>query len=199
MFLTISSYTYPQALTITRRKKNGLKWGIYLICVFFFFRCKYSGSLFWSDWGNPAKIETSKMDGSSRVVLVNKTIGWPNGLALDSVDRKLYWVDGKRNVLELIDLDSNRSFTLVSNNRGLIQPYGLTLDKTFVYWTEWNTSSIFRANKISGYNVKQILTGLRKPMDIQAFDKSSAIPGRVLFFFSRPLVLFRHVISSLLF
>ena len=39
--------------------------------------------MYWTDWGNPPKIERANLDGSDRVVLVNTSLGWPNGLALD--------------------------------------------------------------------------------------------------------------------
>ena len=133
--------------------------------------------MFWSDWGNPPKIETSSMDGSNRAVLVTSNLGWPNGLAVDSSDKKLYWVDRKRNTLEVIDLESYRRSTLISGNVGLVGAYGLALDRQHVYWTAWNTSSVYQANRISGRNVKKVLTGLEKPMDIQVLDKATSTPG----------------------
>ena len=40
--------------------------------------------LYWSDWGerNP-KIESADLDGTNRVVLVNESLQWPNGVAID--------------------------------------------------------------------------------------------------------------------
>lgn len=39
--------------------------------------------LFWSDWYRPALIMRSFTDGSNAIPLVNTTLGWPYGLALD--------------------------------------------------------------------------------------------------------------------
>lgn len=40
--------------------------------------------LYWSDWGDDARIETAAMDGSDRYVLVNFTTkSWPNGITID--------------------------------------------------------------------------------------------------------------------
>lgn len=39
--------------------------------------------LFWSDWFRPAVIMRSFTDGSNAVPLVNTTLGWPYGLAVD--------------------------------------------------------------------------------------------------------------------
>jgi len=37
------------------------------------------GRMYWSDWGVNSKIEQANLDGSDRVVLVQKDIAWPNG------------------------------------------------------------------------------------------------------------------------
>lgn len=47
-----------------------------------------SSFLFWTDWGNIAKIERSHLDGSERKVLINTDLGWPNGLTLDYDTRR---------------------------------------------------------------------------------------------------------------
>lgn len=44
------------------------------------FACSY---IFWTDWGKPARIERSLMDGSSRRVIVDNNHGFPIGLTID--------------------------------------------------------------------------------------------------------------------
>lgn len=64
--------------------------------------------MYWTDWGEVPKIERAALDGTERLVLVNTSLGWPNGLALDYTERKIYWGDAKTDVIEV-----RRLFTCV--------------------------------------------------------------------------------------
>lgn len=61
--------------------------------------------MFWSDWGYPARIARAYMDGSSDRSFVSDNIHWPNGLAIDYPNQRLYWTDAKAMTLESINLD----------------------------------------------------------------------------------------------
>lgn len=60
--------------------------------------------MYWTDWGEVPKIERADLDGTERVVMVNTSLGWPNGLALDYDERKLYWGDAKTDKIEVGDV-----------------------------------------------------------------------------------------------
>ena len=57
--------------------------------------------MFWTDWGEIAKIEVAGMDGSpsSRKVIIRENIFWPNGLTLDYQEQLIYWADAKLNYI----------------------------------------------------------------------------------------------------
>lgn len=57
--------------------------------------------MYWTDWGEHPKIERANLDGTDRLVLLNSSLGWPNGLALDHTAGKLYWGDAKTDKIEV--------------------------------------------------------------------------------------------------
>lgn len=63
--------------------------------------CFPSSYMYWTDWGEIPKIERAALDGSDRAVLVNTSLGWPNGLALDYTENKIYWGDAKTDKIEV--------------------------------------------------------------------------------------------------
>lgn len=72
--------------------------------------CFPSSLMYWTDWGENPKIERANLDGQERHILVNTSLGWPNGLALDLQEGKLYWGDAKT---DKIEVSPPRRWTLV--------------------------------------------------------------------------------------
>ncbi len=70
--------------------------------------------MYWTDWGKVPKIERANLDGSERVALVNTSLGWPNGLALDFSSGKMYWGDAKTDSIEVANMDGTGRKTLLS-------------------------------------------------------------------------------------
>uniref|UniRef100_A0AAY4CGV2 EGF-like domain-containing protein n=1 Tax=Denticeps clupeoides TaxID=299321 RepID=A0AAY4CGV2_9TELE len=125
------------------------------------------GYMYWTDWGEHAKLERSGMDGSERVVLINNNLGWPNGLAIDKAGSQLLWADAHTEV-KCLNLNGLNRRILVSPVQ---HPYGLTLLGPHIYWTDWQSRSIQRADKTSGTNIITVRSNLPGLMDIQAVDR----------------------------
>ena len=71
--------------------------------------------MYWTDWGKDPKIERAFMDGSNRSMLFNTSLGWPNGLALDYVENKIYWGDAKTDKIEVANVNGTGRRVLVSD------------------------------------------------------------------------------------
>uniref|UniRef100_A0A2K6AF97 LDL receptor related protein 4 n=1 Tax=Mandrillus leucophaeus TaxID=9568 RepID=A0A2K6AF97_MANLE len=130
------------------------------------------GFMYWTDWGENAKLERSGMDGSDRTVLISNNLGWPNGLTVDKASSQLLWADAHTERIEAADLNGANRHTLVSPVQ---HPYGLTLLDSHIYWTDWQTRSIHRADKGTGSNVILVRSNLPGLMDIQAVDRAQPL------------------------
>lgn len=105
------------------------------------------------------------MDGSDLTVLIDRKIGWPNGLTIDYASKKLFWVDARLDTIEYADLDGkNRQIILQGK---VPHPFGITLFEDEIFWTDWLTKAIYKAHKWSGKNHMTLKNTTRKPMDIQ--------------------------------
>jgi low density lipoprotein receptor-related protein 5/6 len=81
--------------------------------------------MYWTDWGDNAKIERANLDGSERFVLINTLLGWPNGLAIDYKERRIYWGDARTDRIESCSLNGARRRVLIQDQ--LPHIFGLTL------------------------------------------------------------------------
>ena len=128
--------------------------------------------MYWCDWGVDEKIERGTMDGHNRTVLVQTGGTSPLGLALDSNHRRLYWVASPGS-LAYLDLDNGVTVNVLSGASSLGVAFGLTLDQTYLYWTDVPTRGIYRADKPTGGNITKILPWLGVPGNIRAYNMDS--------------------------
>ncbi|XP_051546501.1 low-density lipoprotein receptor-related protein 6-like isoform X1 [Myxocyprinus asiaticus] len=82
----------------------------------------------------------------------------------DPLDRQLYWIDSKQNVIRRAQEDGNQSMTVVSSavggaNLGL-QPYDLSIDiySRFIYWTS-EVTNVINVTRTDGSRVGVVLRG----------------------------------------
>lgn len=68
--------------------------------------------MYWTDWGQVPKIERAGMDGSHRQTIVSYDVKWPNGLTLDLVRKRVYWV---RQVLQFGELRFFFTTNIINN------------------------------------------------------------------------------------
>ena len=125
--------------------------------------------IYWTDWGQAAKIERMSMDGdlSTRVVLHNVTGSWPNGLSIDFTLFRIYWTDAKLRVIESSRLDG-------SDRRQIVylpeqHPFSIVIFEDYMYWSDWTSEAIYRANKFTGTDRTQIISRAFSMMGIEIY------------------------------
>ena len=112
--------------------------------------------MFWSDWGRVGKIERAGMDGSHREVILMETVQWPNGLTIDLVLEKLYWVDAKLNTIGSANLDGSHARIILYSTAYLKHPFSISVFEDLMFWTEWDSHAIYQANKFTGANITAV-------------------------------------------
>jgi hypothetical protein len=138
--------------------------------------------MFWSDWGNEPKIERASMDGTSRVAIINSNIQWPNGLAIDYLDRRVFWADAKLKMISSCNYDGSDRLVVLSSWGSLRHPFSLAVFEEKVYWTDWDTEGIHYVNKYTGENSNGsvLLERLSGPMTIRVFQEQNQPRGKLL-------------------
>ena len=151
-----------------------------ITCLFGCFRY-----MFWTDWGEEPKIERAGMDGtlSSRTIIIDDNIFWPNGLTLDYQEWRVYWADAKYNYIHSCSFDGRDRRVVLSkqsaDDPSLPHPFALTMMGDFLYWTDWQTKAIHTCNKTTGIEGKVVLNDIHSPMDIHVFDQNRQQPGEL--------------------
>ena len=102
------------------------------------------------------------MDGQDRIALITTDLTSPYGITIDYMEQKIYWVDAFLDKIEYSNTDGSNRVTLTTlpEGFGLGVPYSLTLDGDFLYWSEWDTNSLYSVHKTEGGNVSQIFSDL---------------------------------------
>ncbi|XP_023813767.1 low-density lipoprotein receptor isoform X1 [Oryzias latipes] len=138
----------------------------------------HSNFLYWTDWGNPAKIEKGGLNGGGRSALVTDSIVWPNGITLDLLNQRLYWVDSKLHTLSSVDVQGGGRRTLIIDEHKLAHPLGLTVFEERVFWTDVGNNAIFSANRLTGEDTRPVAEHLHSPEDIILYHNLKQPSGR---------------------
>ena len=90
--------------------------------------------MFWTDWDKDIpRIECADMSGMNRKVIFNVTTykngAWPNGLSLDYVLKRLYWIDARADSIHR--LRSSYVFTIPESTIFFTNPESTILRNFF--------------------------------------------------------------------
>ena len=135
------------------------------------------GRLFWTDWAeNVPRIESSDMSGENRQVIFNVTSykngAWPNGITLDYVNLRLYWIDARADSIHSSNYDGSDHREILRNNAYLSHPFAITLFESHVYWTDWRSTDVVRGGKFNGSEIRVLDQIFNQPCDIKIVHPS---------------------------
>ena len=85
--------------------------------------------IFWTEWLRTsrytARIGRAFGDGTNATYIRQHELGWPNGLALDTPNKRVYWCDALFDRIQSSDLDG-QDVQNVGSSR-IAHPFGLTV------------------------------------------------------------------------
>lgn len=125
--------------------------------------------MYWAEWGDFGNIERANLDGTHRQIIMSG-IGRANGLTIDHAARKLYWADLLTPAIIRFNLQTRQRDIIISQN--IMYPFSITQYRDYIYWTDWNTGDIERADKTSGANRTKIHDRLESVIDLLVFHAS---------------------------
>lgn len=161
--------------------------------------------MFWTEIGSMVKIERAGMDGSDRRAVVNSSLGWPGGVAVDTIAERVYWADERLGAIGSATLDGNdirvKQFgegdaplkpasTLTRPNfvffffmSQILQtaetsnPFSLAVFNDMLYWTDAKKRVVRGARKVSGKNGHVLLKRQRQPFGVKARKRPNGGSG----------------------
>lgn len=132
--------------------------------------------MFWTDWGTNKKIERASLNGGQRVAMVTTGLFYPNGIELDTGNKRIFWVDAGLDRVESVDYNGNNR-KLLYQLSGL-HPFGLTLIPPFLFFTDWVTAEdIHQLDATTGSVVRKFSVNGGRPMGIVAYGASRQPAG----------------------
>ncbi|XP_015214111.2 low-density lipoprotein receptor-related protein 1B isoform X2 [Lepisosteus oculatus] len=133
------------------------------------------GILFWTDWDATfPRIEAASMSGvGRRIVFKDMEMGaWPNGLTLDHLEKRIVWTDARSDAIYSAQYDGSDILEILRGHEYLSHPFAVSLFGGNVYWTDWRTNTLAKANKWTGHNVTVIQKTSAQPFDLEIFHPS---------------------------
>ncbi|PAV89118.1 hypothetical protein WR25_05260 [Diploscapter pachys] len=135
------------------------------------------GLIFWTDWGKTARIERAGMDGQNRMVIVaGDRVKWPNGLALDYVDKRVYWADAKIKSIFSCDYWGKDVKTVLHSHQYLRHPFSMVVFEDRIYYTDWEHDGVITVNKFTGMDVRKVMQKVSSPMTVRIYHQQAQPP-----------------------
>ncbi|KAB0368453.1 hypothetical protein FD755_020219 [Muntiacus reevesi] len=120
--------------------------------------------LFWTDMGINPRIESSSLQGSSRLIIASLDLVWPSGIVINYLTDKLYWCDAKQSVIEMSYLNVSKRQRLAQKDVG--HPFAVAVFEDHVWFSDWTMPSLTRMNKRTGKNSVYLRGSMLKPSSL---------------------------------
>ncbi|XP_063907736.1 sortilin-related receptor-like isoform X3 [Zophobas morio] len=129
-----------------------------------------AGYMFWTDWAYAnASIGRADLDGKNIKKLFGaERVKWPNGITVDYIAERIYWVDAAFDYIANSDLHGDFFEYVIYKDKAVAQPFSIAVFKTKMYWTDWRNRAMFSADK-DGQSDKEILGTFQYAMGLKVY------------------------------
>lgn len=133
-----------------------------------------AGYLFWTDWGSEKpSVSRSNLDGSHVISLFEKpTVEWPNGITIDRIAERIYWVDARMDYIGSANLQGKLFKKIMHKSNYVSHPFAIAVFKDTMYWDDWKENSVFSADKDHGIAMSTLAKDLTGLMDLKVYAHS---------------------------
>ncbi|KAI5636202.1 low-density lipoprotein receptor domain class A domain-containing protein [Phthorimaea operculella] len=122
--------------------------------------------LYWTNWNETSpSIQRAYTSGRELQTVVSTDILMPNGLALDHKAKKIYWADARLDKIERMHYDGSHRHIVTRSSAE--HPFDVAVAGDWVFWTDWVSHGVFRADKRAG-DVTILRKDIPRPMAIIA-------------------------------
>lgn len=132
------------------------------------------GYLFWTDWSHPKpSISRSNIDGTDvRQLFTAPQVIWPNGITIDYIAERVYWVDASRDYIASCDLHGKGFTKVLEQDTRVAHPFAVGVYKDLMYWDDWKMHSVFSADKDHGIMIETLAENMPSLMDLKIYAHS---------------------------
>jgi hypothetical protein len=107
--------------------------------------------MFWTDWapGNPS-VNRADLDGSNVKHLFKKpVVEWPNGVTIDHIAERIYWVDAREDYIASANFDGHRFNKIIANNVSICGSHAIRISYSPSHLTSFLYSTCLLHSEIS--------------------------------------------------
>ena len=101
---------------------------------------------------------------------------WPNGLALDYVMKRIYWIDARSDSIHTTLYSGADHREITRGHKFMSHPFDIAIYESLLYWTDWRSNQILRANRWNGSDITVMDKTVTRPFAIKVVHPSLQPP-----------------------
>lgn len=110
-----------------------------------------AGYLFFTDWNAfKPSISRANLDGEDRKELfTHPEVFWPNGITVDFIAERIYWVDASKDYIASSDLNGKGFKKILHSDTRVEHPFAVAVYKVSLHFLSYRDKLIWKVTKIS--------------------------------------------------